>query len=178
MDNIKNQKILDECIDDIFTLLKTDDEAQFITAIPSIENLLSTEHEVILKEIHNNKKTKLFASLSGNYLTKKLLTTDFKLLKAELNTLNFLIAKTYYLYNFNEKELLYSYFAILKNLLAADFVRYEWLSQNSNEGRTILSNYKLIEIQAYFDQIYIELEKIANLENTENTVKGLKLNEN
>jgi len=61
-------------------------------------------------------------------------------------------------------------------MLEIDFLRNEWLSQNSNEGRTIFNNYKITEMSDYYIKASREYEKIADLEDNKDKTKGLNLN--
>ena len=175
MDNIQNQEIIDKYMNEIFNILNSDNELDFVVITPSLKNMIFTLYQTILKEKRASKFNRFIATLFQENFRIELYKTNIGILETELSSYRFLIVNFHYLNDFN-KELLNHYFTILKYMLEIDFLRNEWLSQNSNDGRTIFNNYKITEMSEYYTKASIEYEKIAELKDNKDKTKGLNLN--
>lgn len=177
MENIQNQENLDNFINEIFNVLESNNESNFVVVTPSIKNMIFTLYKYILKEKRTSKINTLIASLFQENFKMQLYKTNTSILEIEVSSFRYSIVNFQYLENY-EKEILKHYFNILKSMLEIDFLRNEWVTQNSNPGRSIFSNYKIVEIQNLYKFASLEYEKIAEIIEVEtNTIKGLKPNE-
>lgn len=178
MKNIQNQETLDSYMNEIFNILNSDNELEFGVIKPSIKNMIFTLYNQILKEILVAKIKQGITVIFQDIFKKNLYEINISVLKTELACFAYLFVNSKYLDDYN-KEILIHYFNMLKYLLEIDSLRCEWLVQNSNDGRTILANQKIVDIENLYDATLQEFNQISELDNNncDINIKGLKLNE-
>ena len=133
MENMQNQEILNKYMDEIFSILNSDNELNFVCATPSIKNMVFTLYENILKQKKVSKINKFISTIFQENFRKQLYETNTSILECEISSFRYLVINFQFLDDF-DKEILNHYFNILKYMLQIDFLRNEWLLQNSNEG--------------------------------------------
>lgn len=160
----ESRNSLDVCVNDILSIIESDDEVKYLILLPDIRKLIISSYRMLFQYRRNERKYKVIAFLWQDEFRSLLITTNLNILKIEITAFTYLIRRLYLLNSFKNKEFIKSYINMYKYLMYADFTRVEYVELNSNEERTEFSNNKLAEIQKYFDLANIELKTLIEYE--------------